>query len=279
MKLRSDALQVDSQPPAGPAWIDLVSVPCASAEDDDADASDRPTVTVNRYFAEYPEMVVGEHALRRGIYDPGLTYTCRASANEPDLETRLAAALDRLPAAIVTASPELADDSDDDAASVQAGTAADGATIKEGSYLIGDTSRLMQIANGTAQPIAIRNGKGGDGITARAARIIRGLLPIRDAVRDVLRAQVADQPWREAQVRLRIAHSGFVRSFGPINRTQISTLTEPETGDERETRRRTNLAPFADDPDCWRDRPEPGGGYAARRNGFWPEPSAAACSG
>jgi len=243
--------RAEGQPPAGPAWIDLVSVSCASAEEDDADASDRPAVAVNRYFAEHPEMVLGEHTLRRGIYGPGLTYTCRASAKEADLESRLAAALHHLPAGIVTASPDLADDSDDDAAYVQAGTAADGATIKEGSFLVGDSGRLMQIVNGTPRPIAIRSGKGGDGITPRAAGIIRALLPIRDAVRDVLRAQAADQPWREPQVRLRIAYSSFVRSFGPINRTEISTATDPEAGDERETHRRPNLAPFADDPDCW----------------------------
>jgi len=243
--------RAEGQPPAGPAWIDLVSVPCAAAEEDDADASVRPTVAVNRYFAEHPEMVLGEHTLRRGIYGPGLTYTCRASAKEADLESRLAEALDLLPAGIVTASPEPADDNEDDAASVQAGTAADGATIKEGSYLIGEAGRLMQIVDGTARPIAIRNGKGGDGITPRAAGIIRGLLPIRDAVRDVLRAQAADQPWREPQVRLRVACSGFVRNFGPINRTEISTLIDPETGDERETHRRPNLSQFADDPDCW----------------------------
>ena len=29
------------------------------------------------------------------------------------------------------------------------------------------------------------------------------------------------------------------------------TTTDPETGEERETHRRPNLAPFADDPDCW----------------------------
>ena len=37
----------------------------------------------------------------------------------------------------------------------------------------------------------------------------------------MLRAQAADQPWREPQVRLRIAYSGFVRSFGPINRARM----------------------------------------------------------
>ena len=58
-------------------------------------------------------------------------------------------------------------------------------------------------------------------------------------------------PGREAQVRLRIAYSSFVRGFGPINHTVVSVTTDPETGEERETHRRPNLAPFADDPDCW----------------------------
>ena len=131
------------------------------------------------------------------------------------------------------------------------GTAADGATIKEGSYLPGTADRLMQIVNGEARAVAIKEGKGGDGILARTAKVIRALLPIRDAVREVLRAQAADQPWAPAQVRLRIAYSSFVRSFGPINHTVVSVTTDAETGEERETHRRPNLAPFADDPDCW----------------------------
>ena len=99
--------------------------------------------------------------------------------------------------------------------------------------------------------MAIKEGKGSSGILARDAKIIRALLPIRDAVREVLRAQAADQPWAEAQIRLRIAYSSFVRGFGPINHTVVSVTTDPETGEERETHRRPNLAPFADDPDCW----------------------------
>jgi N12 class adenine-specific DNA methylase len=77
------------------------------------------------------------------------------------------------------------------------------------------------------------------------------LLPIRDAVREVLRAQAADRPWREHQVKLRVAYSTFIRFFGPINHTVITTTTDPETGEEHETHRQPNLAPFADDPDCW----------------------------
>ena len=40
-------------------------------------ARSSPVIQVNRYFADHPEMVLGEHALRRGIYGPAPTYTCR----------------------------------------------------------------------------------------------------------------------------------------------------------------------------------------------------------
>ena len=55
-------------------------------------------VTINQYFAAKPEMVLGAHALRRGIYGPGLTYTCRAQADRGPLEAQFDAALSRLPA-------------------------------------------------------------------------------------------------------------------------------------------------------------------------------------
>jgi len=256
--------RADGQPPAGAAWIDLAAVENAAADEDDeggeaGDSGDNgtpaaPGIQVNRYFADHPEMVLGDHALRRGIYGPALAYTCRPRKDGAALEALLTTALDRLPAGIFTASGESLTriDRDDDAGTTaQVGTAADGATIKEGSYLIGKMGQLMQIVDGEPRVVAIKSGKGSGGILARDAKIIRALLPIRDAVREVLRAQAADQPWAPAQVRLRIAYSGFVRGFGPINHTVVSVTTDPETGEERETHRRPNLAPFADDPDCW----------------------------
>ena len=67
----------------------------------------------------------------------------------------------------------------------------------------------------------------------------------------MLRAQATGRPWAQAQVKLRCAYSGFIRYHGPINHTVVTTLTDAETGEEREVHRRPNLAPFADDPDCW----------------------------
>src|SRR5208283_2606012 len=124
-----------------------------------------------------------------------------------------------------------------------------GATIKEGSYLV-VKDRLAQIVDGMAVAVPIRNGKGSDGIPARHARIVRGLIQIRNAVRNVLRAQEADLPWGGAQVRLRAAYAHFKREFGPINLTTISETLGPDGG-VRETVRRPNLQPFLDDPDVW----------------------------
>ena len=70
-------------------------------------------------------------------------------------------------------------------------------------------------------------------------------------MREILKCQETDQSWKQPQVRLRIAWSSFVRDFGPINTTVVSSVEDEETGEVRETHRRPNLAPFADDPDCW----------------------------
>ena len=83
---------------------------------------------------------------------------------------------------------------DDEPEPVRPGTAADGATIKEGSFLIGQGGRLSQIVGGIAVPVSIKDGRSGEGISSKAAKIIRGLLPIRDAIRDVLRAQATGPP-------------------------------------------------------------------------------------
>ena len=128
------------------------------------------------------------------------------------------------------------------------GATAEGATIKEGSYVL-ENNALFQIIDGATVPVTVRNGKGTDGIPAKDARIIRHLIPIRDALRDVLRAQENNDPWGPAQVRLRVAYASFVRNFGPINLTTISETADPDTRETRQTQRRPNLQPFLDDPD------------------------------
>ncbi len=224
--------------PAGAEWRVLAE----AIRPEDGEAA----LCVNEYFVARPEAVLGRHARTSGPFGPA--YTCR-----PDpaltLDEALRCALDRLPRDIYQPAPQDAAPTLD-RASIRVGGAADGATIKEGTYLLID-NRLVQIIDGRPTPVEVRRSKGMRGVPAKHARIIQGLVPVRDAVRAVLRAQEANAPWGAEQARLRVAYSAFVRSFGPINLTTVSEATNAETGEARETLRRPNLQPFLDDPDVW----------------------------
>lgn len=230
--------QLDAED-AGAPWDTVVEV----AGDTDGEG----TLHANRYFAEHPEMVLGEHAWTTSQYGP--VYTCRP---RPGLD--LPDALDRALALLAEGRrlplPELPGADRPKAPRLVVGTAAEGATIKEGSYvLIGEV--LHQVVNGEPQPVPVKSATQKEGIFNKHARIIRGLIPVRDAVRAVLRAQEANEPWGTLQARLKTAYLGFTRQFGPINLATISTRTDEATGEVNETVRRPNLQPFLDDPDCW----------------------------
>jgi N12 class adenine-specific DNA methylase len=263
--------RAEGQAPSGPAWMAIEEVrlgegqaparAAASAGDAEDDSASPATdseprhlrhgvVEINAYFLSHPEMVLGTHGQRRGIYGPGRSYTCRPADTAASIEDLLDRAFARLPAGVVTAAAPL-ETGEDEEEIPRVGTAAEGATIKEGSFVAGKGGRLCQIIDGASQPIEVRSGKGGQGIPLRAVKIIQALMPIRDAVREVLRAQASGRPWAQAQIRLRTAYSAFIRYYGPLNHTVITTLRDAETGEEREVHRRPNLAHFVDDPDAW----------------------------
>ncbi|MEW6454873.1 N-6 DNA methylase [Bradyrhizobium sp. OHSU_III] len=222
------------------AWLDLEEVRPATAGEG--------AIRVNRWFARHPDMVLGTHALTSGPF--GETYTCLLN-DDSDFETALSDAITRLPEALYDGEPEAIDfDAEEDASPTHA-TGAAGLTAREGSYLLDNRHGLMQVIDGAPVPVGVRKGRSADGVPEKHVRIISKLIPIREVVREVLKCQELDRPWKDAQVRLRIAWSNFVRSFGPINTTVVSTTEDPETGEVRETHRRPNFQPFLDDPDCW----------------------------
>ncbi|MDH2348524.1 N-6 DNA methylase [Bradyrhizobium sp. SSUT77] len=230
----------DGEPEGDLSWLDLEDVRPAT--------EDEGAIRVNRWFAHHPGLVLGAHALTSGPF--GETYTCLPKPGE-DLATALAKAITLLPDAIYDGEQEAIDsDGEDEAVPAKPDSSAS-LTAREGSYLLDHRLGLMQILNGEPVPVAVRRGRSAEGVPEKHVRIIQKLIPIRDAVREVLKCQELDQPWKDAQVRLRIAWSNFVRAFGPINTTVVSTTEDPETGEVRETHRRPNLQPFLDDPDCW----------------------------
>ncbi|MBP1884923.1 adenine-specific DNA methylase [Ensifer mexicanus] len=222
------------------AWLDLEEVR--------ATTEGEGPIRVNRWFARHPDFVLGTHALTAGQFGEG--YTCLPCAGE-DLTVALNAAIQLLPEGIYDGEPGEIDVDLEDELAEFVDLKPDSTRVREGSFFIDDRHGLMQIVDGAPVAITVRKGRGTDGIPEKHVRIIKKLIPIRDAVREVLKAQEMDRPWRDLQVRLRIAWSSFVRDFGAINHTTVSISETEETGEIREIHRRPNLAPFLDDPDCW----------------------------
>jgi len=228
------------EPEGDQTWLDVDEVRPAT--------EDEGAIRVNRWFVRHPNFVLGEHALTSGPF--GETYTCRPRAGV-DLESALNAAVSLLPEDLYDGEPTVIDLDLEGEDGEVVDLRPDNSTIREGSFFIDNARGLMQMVDGSAVPAKVRKGRSGEGLSERHVRIVSKLIPVRDAVRTLLKAQELDQPWKDPQVRLRIAWGAFVRDFGPINHTTISIQEDAETGEVRETHRQPNLQPFRDDPDCW----------------------------
>lgn len=227
------------EPIGGPAWTETVP----------AGIADAPNVRINAYFLDHPEMVLGTPGAARGRFGPESVYVCKADPAR-DLDADMADAIARLPAGVGNA------DASPDAPAVAAGTPVaivSGANgrLREGSYIVSADDVLMQVVDGDAEPVVIKAGPGTIGIFGKHARIIRALIPVRDAVRAVLAAQERQACAVDAQGTLAAAYDAFVAVHGPINHTVITPRVDPDTGERSETHRQPNIAPFRDDPDCW----------------------------
>ncbi|MUZ74526.1 lactate dehydrogenase [Agrobacterium vitis] len=232
------------EPTSDLSWLDLEEVRAATA--------DEGAIRVNGWFARHPDFVLGTHALTSGPF--GETYSCRPD-DGVELDAALDATIRRLPEGLYDGEPteidlDLEGDSD------RVADLPSDRHVREGSFFFDKAHGLMQVIDGEPVAVKMRKGRSGESrpgerLSEKHVRIIAKLIPIRDAVREVLKAQELDRPWKETQVRLRIAWSSFVRDFGPISHTTVSINEDPETGEVRETHRRPNLQPFLDDPDCW----------------------------
>lgn len=212
----------------GAAWLETREIP-------GSDEGDGP-LRVNGFFLDHPEMVLGEHAWTSSAHGPA--YTCRGTV-EQDLPALLAQALAIATAGVRFPAPEADAAVRAPTARILPGTVADGATIREGSFLLVE-SLLHQVVDGVPVPVSIRRNGSTEGIFDKHARIIRGLIPVRDAVRAVLRAQEANEPWGVHQSRLRAAYHSFTRQFGPIN-TVVTSIREVDVNAVRRAKLQRKL--------------------------------------
>jgi SAM-dependent methyltransferase len=235
--------------PEGPAWTGTVPLDLADVapEARDAVAATGEPLVINEYLADRGDMVLGDIAVARGMYrEHELTVT----ATGP-VQARLIEALDRLTAeakergATLTGRPV--------AQSRSAGSlgvrreAFDTRHAQEGSLVVGAGGLVGQYKGGRV--VAYRPQRNKD------FSELRRLIGLRDAVRQVLAAQLAggsDDEVATAQHTLSDSYADYRRIYGPLNRYRVirTKRADPETGEPVMQRRFPSMGGFRKvDPD------------------------------
>lgn len=200
---------------------------------------DGADVTINKYFLNHPEMVLGTWSRKDRLYGGDSGYSVMGQG---DLAAQLDAAIRRLPER--AASP----------AAVAGPPPFPAFTppppekhLAEGSFFIGDDRSICQIEGGEARPVVY----GGTALRAdgtMTGKRLAALVTLRDKARRVLQSQNEGWPEtnrQEARRELNRAYDLFASQYGPVNKTTFS-----ETSDGTVIRRMVNLAKFREDPDA-----------------------------
>jgi N12 class adenine-specific DNA methylase/predicted RNA methylase len=195
--------------------------------------------SINRYFLNHPEMVLGTWSRQDRLYGGNSGYSVVGTG---DLATQLAAAVGRLPEQSPT--PAVAARSEPAPAFIPPPPERH---IAEGSFFIGDDKTIYQVEGGQSLPVTYcgvllkANGTPG-------GRRIGALIELRDLARRVLQSQ--NEGWPEAnrsdaRRALNRVYDRFVSQYGPINKT---TFTAAKDGGV--IRRMPNTVKFREDPDA-----------------------------
>ena len=195
-------------------------------------------VTINRYFLDHPEQVLGRWSRQDRLYGGQAGYSVTGEGN---LAERLDAAIGRLPEQARGCAEPIKPDAVPEFTPPPAER-----HIAEGSFFIADNRIIHQVEAGQGQPVTY----GGTLLKSdgtMTGRRLAALIGLRDQARQVLASQ--NEGWpdlhrSEARRSLNRLYDRFVASYGPINKTTFS-----ETADGSVTRRMPNLAKFRDDPD------------------------------
>jgi N12 class adenine-specific DNA methylase len=199
---------------------------------------DGVNVSINRYFLNHPEMVLGLWSAKDTLYG-GEGYSV---ISDGDLRQQLKQAIDRLPQfakleqtnAVAQAAPPFVPPPPE-------------RYIAEGSFFIGDDGVIYQSQGGQGVPVVY------GGSQQRANGTLTGkrfgaLINLRNRARRVLQSQNDGWPQThrdDARRELNLAYDRFVAAYGPINKTTFS-----QTADGNVIRRMPNLVKFREDPDA-----------------------------
>ncbi len=195
-------------------------------------------VSVNRYFLNHPELVLGAWTRQDTLYG-GEGYSVRGNG---DLAAQLRDAIRRLP----EFTPPQSSQAEVVPVAVFAPPPAE-RHINEGSFFVASDQTVCQLVDAQSVPVVYAGTplKANGTLTGRR---LGALVDLRDRARRVLQSQNEGWPAEhreETRRDLNRAYDRFQRTYGPINKTTFS-----ESRDGSVIRRRPNLVKFIEDPDA-----------------------------
>lgn len=192
---------------------------------------------VNEYFADHPEMVLGEHAKTGSMYRAD-EYTVLPRAGE-DIEQAFAKAIQSLP---------------EGGYRPARGSAAERAFVqdrdfnpkakKEGGLYVSDDGRLMQVEDGAGADLTHRLNSEGKRIELKPKERawLRGWVSLRDALKQAQLDQLTDGDWQGSLQALNAAYDAFVKEHGNI--LAFSTIERENPDGTTSVTRRLKNAPL-----------------------------------
>lgn len=172
--------------------------------------TDENGIKMNSYFISHPEMVLGEMKMVSGRFGQEATCLPYEDANLTDL---LDDAISNIHAEMK--SYELSDDLEEDDNSIPADP-----TVRNFSFTVLD-DKIYYRENSMMRPIEA---------SATAQNRIKGMIAIRDAVRNLIELQTEDYPEeniKDAQEKLNAVYDAFTSKYGLINsRANISVFSD-----------------------------------------------------
>mgnify|MGYP001147108814 CR=1 FL=1 len=162
--------------------------------------TDENGIKMNSYFVQHPEMILGEMKMVSGRFGPEAT--CEAFENA-DLGELLNEAVINIHGEI--SEYEVADEIDEEDNSIPADP-----TVRNFSYTVLD-DKIYFRENSRMSPAIV---------SATAENRIKGMVAIRDSVRNLIELQTEDYPdseIKQAQEKLNTLYDSFTKKYGLIN--------------------------------------------------------------
>ena len=212
---------------ADPEWLHVAPMAVEGVE-----------VSINRYFLNHPDMVLGVWTAKDTLYGEGY-----GVASNGELAVQLKAAISRLPAAV----PSTVDLAEKPPAAPAFTAPPAIKHVTEGSFFIADDRTICQLLDGSTAPVVY----GGATLTAFGSltgRRLAALVGLRDRARRVLQSQNEGWPEKhrdDARRELNWAYERFTLAYGPINKTTFGATAAGHV-----IRRMPNLVNFREDPDA-----------------------------